>query len=255
MSTAVPHPSPLPSGERSTAKRPGEGAMAMLNSPSPHPSPRRGEGAGRVRPRGMRPGLAVMLLVVVAVLAGVAAWIAALGPAPTGEGIEYSTLVVDREGRLLRPYPTVEGRWRLPATTESVDPRFFALLLAYEDKRFRSHSGVDPWALARAAWQFVTHGRIVSGGSTLTMQVARLIEPRAERNIAAKLRQVVRAIALERLLSKDQILALYLSLAPYGGNLEGIRAASLVYFGKGRRASAKRPSWWPCRNRRRRGAP
>src|SRR5262245_30684696 len=232
MSTAVPHPSPLPSGERSTAKRPGEGAMAMLNSPSPHPSPRRGEGAGRVRPRGMRPGLAVMLLVVVAVLVGEAAWIAALGPAPTGEGIEYSTLVVDREGRLLRPYPTVEGRWRLPATTESVDPRFFALLLAYEDKRFRSHFGVDPGALLRAAVQLVTNGRIVSGGSTLTMQVARLIEPRAERNIAAKLRQVVRAIALERVLSKDQILALYLSLAPYGGNLEGIRAASLVYFGK-----------------------
>src|SRR5262245_57213718 len=231
MSTAVPHPSPLPSGERSTAKRPGEGAMAMLNSPSPHPSPRRGEGAGRVRPRGMRPGLAVMLLVVVAVLVGEAAWIAALGPAPTGEGIEYSTLVVDREGRLLRPYPTVEGRWRLPATTESVDPRFFALLLAYEDKRFRSHFGVDPGALLRAAVQLVTNGRIVSGGSTLTMQVARLIEPRAERNIAAKLRQVVRAIALERVLSKDQILALYLSLAPFGGNLEGVRAASLVYFG------------------------
>ncbi|MFL6806959.1 MAG: penicillin-binding protein 1C [Xanthobacteraceae bacterium] len=163
---------------------------------------------------------------------GVGGWIAALGPAPSGEGIEYSSLVVDREGRLLRPYPTFEGRWRLPATTDSVDPRFFALLFAYEDKRFRSHFGVDPGALIRAAVQLVANGRVVSGGSTLTMQVARLLEPRAERNVAAKLRQVVRAIALERALSKDQILALYLGLAPYGGNLEGIRAASLAYFGK-----------------------
>ncbi|HXE25581.1 MAG TPA: penicillin-binding protein 1C, partial [Roseiarcus sp.] len=100
------------------------------------------------------------------------------------------------------------------------------------DKRFRSHHGVDPEAMARAAFQFVTTGHIVSGGSTVTMQVARLLEPRRERSIGAKLRQVVRAIELERALSKDEILSLYLTLAPYGGNLEGVRAASLAYFGK-----------------------
>lgn len=171
-------------------------------------------------------------LFIVSALATAGVWIASLGPAPIGEGLEFSTLVVDREGRLLRAFATSDGRWRLPARADGVDPRFFVALFGYEDKRFRSHSGVDPLALLRAAGQFVAQGRIVSGGSTLTMQVARLLEPRAERTLYAKLRQIVRAIELERLLSKDDILSLYLSLAPYGGNLEGIRAASLAYFGK-----------------------
>ena len=151
---------------------------------------------------------------------------------PRGEALDHSTLVVDREGRLLRPYATGEGRWRLPATLEHVDRRYVDMLLAYEDRRFRSHPGVDPLAMGRAALQFVTSGRIVSGGSTITMQVARLLEPRDGAQLVAKLRQAVRAIQLERVLTKDEVLALYLSLAPYGGNLEGIRAASLSYFGK-----------------------
>jgi penicillin-binding protein 1C len=120
----------------------------------------------------------------------------------------------------------------LPATRENVDPRFLTLLLAYEDKRFQTHRGVDALAFGRAFSQLVVNGRIVSGASTITMQVARLLEPRTERSFAAKLRQMVRAIQLERVLTKDEVLALYLSLAPYGGNLEGIRAASLSYFGK-----------------------
>jgi len=159
-------------------------------------------------------------------------WVVAIGPAPRGEGIVYSTQVVDREGRLLRAYAAADGRWRLPATVEDVDPRFLRMLFAYEDKRFYSHHGVDPLAVLRAAWQLVTHGRIVSGASTLTMQVARLLEPRSERSIAAKLRQMVRALELDATMSKDEILSLYLGLAPYGGNLEGIRAASFAYFGK-----------------------
>ncbi len=167
----------------------------------------------------------------IAVLAG-AWWIASFGPVPRGNDIEYSTSVVDREGRLLRPYAIPDGRWRLPATAENVDPRYLDLLFAYEDKRFRLHPGVDPLALARAALQLGTTGHVVSGGSTLTMQVARLLEPRQERSIGAKLRQMLRAVQLEFALSKDEILALYLSLAPYGGNLEGVRAASLSYFGK-----------------------
>ena len=88
------------------------------------------------------------------------------------------------------------------------------------------------WRLARAALQLVTRGHIVSGGSTITMQLARLMEPRRERSVYAKLRQMVRAVEIERQLNKDQILDLYLALAPFGGNLEGIRAASIAYFGK-----------------------
>jgi penicillin-binding protein 1C len=120
----------------------------------------------------------------------------------------------------------------LPATVKDVDPRYLDLLIAYEDKRFYSHHGLDPLAVTRAAFQLVTHGRIVSGGSTITMQVARLLEPRADRTFLAKLHQAVRAIELERKLSKADILTLYLSLAPYGGNLEGVRAAAHAYFGK-----------------------
>ncbi|HEX9071393.1 MAG TPA: penicillin-binding protein 1C, partial [Pseudolabrys sp.] len=161
-----------------------------------------------------------------------AAWIYSLGPAPLGKNLEYSHVVLDREGRLLRAYATSEGRWRLPATREDVDPRFLKLLFAYEDKRFLSHIGVDPLSLGRAAIQFTTTGHIVSGGSTITMQVARLLEPREHRSLGAKLRQIVRALELEHALGKNEILALYLTLAPYGGNLEGIRAAALAYFGK-----------------------
>ena len=176
--------------------------------------------------------LVAVLIATGSLLAAGAWWISSLGPAPLGEGLAFSTLVVDREGRLLRPYTTPEGRWRLPATRESVDPRFLELLFAYEDRRFNAHHGVDPIALGRAVSQLLTNGRIVSGASTITMQVARLLEPRSERSFVAKLKQIVRAVEIERALSKDEILALYLSLAPYGGNLEGVRAASLAYFGK-----------------------
>jgi penicillin-binding protein 1C len=168
----------------------------------------------------------------VAAIAIVGAYVVSLGPVPTGAGLDVSKQVLDRDGRLLRAYATKEGRWRLPATVEDVDPRFLNLLFAYEDKRFHMHTGVDPLALIRAAVQLVENREIVSGGSTLTMQVARLLEPRRERNIGAKLRQIVRALELEWALTKPQILSLYLTLAPYGGNLEGIRAASLAYFGK-----------------------
>ena len=155
-----------------------------------------------------------------------------LGPAPLGHDLALSTRVLDRNGRLLRAYATGEGRWRLPAKVADVDPRFFDVLFAYEDKRFRTHHGIDPLALARAAFQLVSTGHIRSGASTLTMQVARLLEGRHGRDLSGKLRQIVRAIEIERALTKDEILSLYLELAPYGGNIEGIRAASLAYFGK-----------------------
>ena len=164
-------------------------------------------------------------------LAG-AIWAHSLGPAPLGKNLEYSHVVLDREGRLLRAYATTEGRWRLPVSERDVDPRFLKLLFTYEDKRFREHHGIDPLSMGRAAVQLVSRGQIISGGSTISMQVARLLEPRERRSLGAKMRQIVRALELERALGKDGVLALYLALAPYGGNLEGVRAASLAYFGK-----------------------
>lgn len=143
-----------------------------------------------------------------------------------------STVVLDRSGTLLRPFATADGRWRLPVRAEAVDPRYRAMLLAYEDRRFASHRGIDPVAVLRAAAQWLMRGRIVSGGSTLSMQVARLIEPRRARSLNAKLRQMVRAVTLERRLGKAALLDGYLALAPYGGPLEGVRAASLAYFGR-----------------------
>src|SRR5882724_10932870 len=162
-----------------------------------------------------------------------AAWVLSLGPLPLASAREVSTTVVDRNGKLLRAYATADGRWRLPVDARTgVDPGYLKLLLAYEDRRFYSHEGVDPLALGRAAFQLFSRGRIVSGGSTITMQLARLMEPRRQRSVYAKLRQVVRALQIERALNKDQILNLYLALAPFGGNLEGVRAASIAYFGK-----------------------
>ena len=155
-----------------------------------------------------------------------------LGPLDLSALERGSNVALDRDGQLLRAFETPDGRWRLPARAADVDPRFFALLKVFEDKRFDRHHGVDFSALLRAAWQYVRHGHAVSGGSTLTMQAARLLEPRAERTFLAKARQIFRAYELERRFTKSQILDLYLALAPYGGNLEGLRAASLAYFGK-----------------------
>jgi penicillin-binding protein 1C len=152
-------------------------------------------------------------------------------PPPLAEAGLVSTEVADRNGDLLRAFATPEGRWRLSTRIEDVDPKLVDMLIAYEDRRFYSHHGVDVAALLRAAGQWILNGHIVSGGSTLSMQLARLIEPREERSVWAKLVQIARALQIERRLTKRQILADYLTLAPYGGNLEGVRAASLAYFG------------------------
>jgi penicillin-binding protein 1C len=155
-----------------------------------------------------------------------------LGPLDLSQLDDGSTIAVDRDGRLLRAFTTGDGRWRLPVTHSDVDPRFIAMLKAYEDRRFDSHNGVDARALLRAAAQFAGNGRVISGGSTLTMQAARLLEPREQRTAAAKLRQIARALEIERRFTKREIMDIYLALAPYGGNLEGLRAASVAYFGK-----------------------
>jgi penicillin-binding protein 1C len=158
---------------------------------------------------------AAAVLAIFTISSAFATWIISLGPVPLAQAREVSTTIVDRNGKLLRAYAMADGRWRLPVDARTgVDPGYLKLLLAYEDRRFYSHEGVDPLALGRAAFQLVSRGHIVSGGSTITMQLARLMEPRRERSVYAKLRQVVRAIEIERRLNKDQILDLYLALAP-----------------------------------------
>jgi len=144
---------------------------------------------------------------------------------------DRSTLVVDNDGRLLTPFRARDGAWRLPVTPEQVDARYLRMLVAYEDKRFDSHWGVDPLAVLRALGQWARAGHVVSGASTLTMQTVRLLEPRP-RTVGAKLIEMVRAVQLEWHYDKRAILGMYLTLAPYGGNLEGVRAAALFYFGK-----------------------
>jgi len=143
----------------------------------------------------------------------------------------HSRQVVDRNGRPLRTYLTAEGSFRLTTRSEDVDPHYLRMLIAFEDKRFWRHAGVDGLAVLRALAQAVVNGRIVSGASTLTMQTARLLEPRS-RTLSAKLIEAFRAVQLERRFSKREILDIYLTLAPFGGNLEGVGAAASAYFGR-----------------------
>ena len=145
---------------------------------------------------------------------------------------DTSVEIRDRHARLMRVYTVDDGRWRLAASPAGVDPDYLEMLIRFEDKRFYGHAGVDPWAILRAAGQAALNGRVVSGGSTLTMQVARLLEDSGTGKWQGKLRQMRVALALERRLSKDQILAHYLTHAPFGGNIEGVRAAALAWFGK-----------------------
>ena len=210
---------------------------AALSSPAlpPPDLPHKGGGEGRWPRRLAIAGLAVATLAWFG-YAGLSGAVhdmrATLPPVPQPAEVATSTIIVDRKGDLLRPYTIADGRWRLPVTLAEVDPTFIAMLKAYEDRRFAEHHGADWRALARAAGQIARTGHIVSGGSTLTMQVARLLEGAPTRGFPEKLRQIVFAGAIEDRLGKDAILDLYLQLAPYGGNLEGVRAASLAYFGK-----------------------
>ena len=151
---------------------------------------------------------------------------------PPAIEIAASPLVLDRNGRLLRAFTVEDGRWRLPVSHAEVDPLYLQMLLAYEDRRFFAHQGVDLRALLRALLQAVQYGRIVSGGSTLTMQVVRLQAGLETGSLRDKWQQLGGALALERLLDKDQVLDAYLNLAPFGGNLEGVRAASLAWLGR-----------------------
>ncbi|MDZ4048476.1 MAG: transglycosylase domain-containing protein, partial [Pseudoxanthomonas sp.] len=152
-------------------------------------------------------------------------------PPPLPKIRDTSTLVVARDGTPLRAFADRDGVWRYPATPDTVSPLYLQALLNYEDRWFWKHPGINPWALMRAAGQFVRHGRVVSGGSTLTMQVARMLD-RHSRTPWGKVKQMLRALQLEAHLSKREILTLYLERAPLGGTIEGVDAASWAYLGK-----------------------
>ncbi len=143
----------------------------------------------------------------------------------------YARVVLDMKGRPLRAFADTSGVWRYPVTLEQVSPRYIEALLGYEDRHFWRHPGVNPVAMVRGVWQWLRYGRAVSGGSTLTMQVARLIEP-YHRSVPGKLRQMARALQLEWHYDKRTLLTVYLNRAPFGGNLEGVQAASFAYLGK-----------------------
>ena len=153
-------------------------------------------------------------------------------PLPLEAAAASSRIIVDRNGKIVSAFTTPDGRWRLDAKPDDVSPTYLALLFAFEDHRFWRHPGIDPLAFGRAVLQAVSHGKPISGGSTITMQVARLLRGSPTHSFIAKFQQIADAARLEWCMSKSEILSLYLKLAPYGGNLQGVRAASLVYFGK-----------------------
>jgi penicillin-binding protein 1C len=144
---------------------------------------------------------------------------------------DLARVVLAEDGTPLWRFADANGVWRYPVTTDQVSPYYLDALLTYEDRWFYQHPGVNPLALVRATWQNLSGARVVSGGSTLSMQVARLLDPHS-RTLPGKLRQLWRTAQLEWHLSKDQILGLYLNRAPFGGTLQGVAAASWAYLGK-----------------------
>jgi penicillin-binding protein 1C len=155
----------------------------------------------------------------------------AMFPLPLPDGDGSATVVLARDGTPLRAFADDRGVWRYPVTPEQVSPLYLQALLNYEDRWFYRHPGVNPFALVRALGQMLRYGKPVSGGSTLTMQVARIIDPHS-RTLFGKGKQILRALQLEAHLSKRQILTLYLNHAPFGGTIEGVQAASYAYLGK-----------------------
>lgn len=179
-----------------------------------------------------RPRLLIGCLAGVAVLVGALFLADRAFPPPLERFHDRSRLALDRTGAPLRAFMSGDQKWRLHVTPADVDPLYLSILKAYEDKRFDRHFGVDPLATLRAIGQAVRAGRAVSGASTLTMQAARLLEPAPPRSLRGKLRQTLRALQLEARFTKAEILSIYLTLAPFGGPVEGVRSASLKLFGR-----------------------
>ncbi|MDF1561809.1 MAG: penicillin-binding protein 1C [Deltaproteobacteria bacterium] len=162
-----------------------------------------------------------------------------LVPLPPRLSLPSSQVITYRDGQPAHVFLSPDEKVRIAVPLEEVDPGYLTALLRLEDKRFFTHGGVDPLAVARAVWVNLRAGRVVSGGSTLTMQLVRLAEPRP-RTLRSKMVEALRAVQLELLLEKREILERYLQLVPYGGNVEGLEAASWAYFGHAaRRLSAE----------------
>jgi penicillin-binding protein 1C len=160
-----------------------------------------------------------------------AIWLALPKP-PLLDGISFSQCVRDRNGKLLRVTLSADQKFRIWTPLRDISPQLINATLQYEDKYYERHPGVNPVALARSLFDLARFHRICGGGSTITMQFARLRFHLQTRTISGKLNQILRALELERHYSKDRILEAYLNLAPYGRNIEGIGAASQIYFGK-----------------------
>ncbi len=158
-------------------------------------------------------------------------------PLPARLGVGDSPVLVYRDGSIAHVLLAPDERWRIRRTLDEVDPNYLQALLRFEDKRFRYHLGVDPIAVLRASLSNITAGKVVSGGSTITMQLVRMVEPRPRR-IGSKIIESFRAYQIERQLTKDEILEAYIRFLPFGGNLEGIEAASRGLFGHGADALA-----------------
>src|ERR1700733_7892509 len=165
---------------------------------------------------------------IIAVLAGIRLW-----PHPPLQGWKPNSVAVyDDRGHLLRLVLASDDRYRLWVPLEEMSPQLVDAVLLHEDRWYWWHPGFSPYALVRGAWvTYARHGNR-TGGSTITMQLARLLWPLNTRSPLGKLEQVARAIQLELFYPKRQLLEAYLNYAPYGGNIEGAGAASLVYFGK-----------------------
>lgn len=142
-----------------------------------------------------------------------------------------SVIILADNDTPLRAFADEKGVWRFPVKRDDVSPYYIEALLTYEDRWFYYHFGVNPLAMLRAAWQWVSTGKVVSGGSTLTMQVARILVPH-DRSLWGKVQQVFRALQLEWYYNKDEILTIYLNLAPFGGAIEGVQTASYAYLHK-----------------------
>lgn len=154
-----------------------------------------------------------------------------LFPLPAPGRDSFNVIVVAKDGAPLRAFPDRAHIWRYPIQLKDVSPLYVQSLIEYEDKNFWWHPGINPFSMIRAAYQWLRFGRVVSGGSTLTMQVARILDP-TPRTFAGKLKQLVRAVQLEYHYSKEEILTLYMNFAPMGGVLEGVETASRAYLGK-----------------------
>lgn len=150
---------------------------------------------------------------------------------PLRDKIEYSALITDDKGEVANAFLTKDQKWRMKTELDEISPLLQKTIVAKEDRHFYSHPGVNPFAVTRAIFSNIFHMRRMSGASTITMQVAKMLEP-GKRNIWSKMREMFRALQLELKYSKKEILQMYLNLVPYGGNIEGVKAASLLYFKK-----------------------